>query len=51
MDTNTEMCIGFLILDWVVFLPLIIIGVVGVLTCKYQLKQIDKDLEEIEYGE
>ena len=48
MDTTTEMFIGFLIVEWIIFLPLIVIGVIGVACCKWKLKQIDQELEDMD---
>ena len=48
MDSNTQMFIGFLMLEWMIFLPLIIIGVAGMLVCKFKIKQIDQDMEDMD---
>ena len=41
MDINTQMFIGFLILEFSVFLPLIIGSLIGILVCKYKLRRIE----------
>ena len=48
MDSNTQMFIGFLIVEWIIFLPLIVIGVVGYIASKCALKKINQELEDIE---
>ena len=48
MSAETEMFIGFLIVEWVVFLPIITIGIIGYLASKCALKKIDQELEDLE---
>ena len=50
MDANTEMFIGFLILEWMIFFPLITIGVAGYIITKFKIKQIDRKWEELDNG-
>ena len=48
MDSNTQMFIGFLILEACVFVPLIIISLVGMIVCKAKIKRIDQELEDMD---
>ena len=50
MDATTEMFIGFLILEWMIFLPLIAIGVIGYFVTKHQLHEVENDLERLNGG-
>jgi hypothetical protein len=50
MDATTEMFIGFLILEWMIFLPLIVIGVIGYCMAKHELHEVEDDLERLNGG-
>ena len=50
MDHITEMFIGFLIVDGMIFLPMILFGIVGYCVCRYKLKKVTKELEDNGYG-
>lgn len=50
MDANTKMFIGFLIVDAMVFLPMILFGVIGCIITKRKLREVERDLERLNGG-